>query len=198
MCLKRLFDLLLLVLVMPLALPLLLLVAFAVRIGIGSPVLFWQERPGMHGKLFRLAKFRTMHELRPGEDMLASDAQRLTRLGSFLRKASLDELPSLYNILRGELSWVGPRPLLPRYLPLYNERQALRHAVPPGLTGWAQVQGRNALDWPSRLELDAWYAQNRSFALDLKILFMTLAVVVTGRGVTAVGQATVSEFKGNP
>lgn len=193
---KRIFDLFLLLLVCPVAFPLLLCCALAVRLSLGSPVLFGQERPGLQGKLFTLYKFRSMRPVRANEDMVGTDAQRLTPLGRFLRKTSLDELPSLYNILRGDLSWVGPRPLLPQYLALYNTRQALRHSVPPGLTGWAQVHGRNALAWPKRLEMDAWYAEHRSLALDCRILWKTLAVVFSGQGVNAAQQATVKEFRG--
>ncbi len=195
---KRISDLFLLGVALPLALPLLLLLALLVRLGLGSPVLFWQERPGLHGRVFRLAKFRTMRELKPGEDMLSSDSSRMTPLGRVLRKTGLDELPSLYNIWRGELSWVGPRPLLVQYLPLYNEREALRHTVLPGLTGWAQVHGRNALDWKSRLELDAWYAQNRSLGLDMRILGRTVWLLLSGRGATSAGQATSEPFRGHP
>lgn len=194
---KRLFDLLLLVLVLPLALPVLLLLAVVVRVGMGSPVLFRQRRPGLHGKIFELYKFRSMRNLHPGEDMLASDGQRLGKLGRFLRKSSLDELPSLWNIAKGEMSWVGPRPLLPEYLPLYNERQQRRHEVLPGLTGWAQVQGRNAIDWPSRFELDVWYVENRSWCLDLRILLLTFTTVLNARNVSAPGQATMMPFRGN-
>lgn len=194
---KRFFDLLLLVLVLPLALPVLLLLAVVVRVGMGSPVLFRQRRPGLHGKIFELHKFRSMRNLHPGEDMLASDGQRLGKLGRFLRKSSLDELPSLWNIAKGEMSWVGPRPLLPEYLPLYNERQQRRHEVLPGLTGWAQVQGRNAIDWPSRFELDVWYVDNRSWWLDLRILLLTFTTVLNARNVSAPGQATMMPFRGN-
>lgn len=194
---KRLFDLLLLVLVLPLALPVLLLLAVVVRVGMGSPVLFRQRRPGLHGKIFELYKFRSMRNLHPGEDMLASDGQRLGKLGRFLRKSSLDELPSLWNIAKGEMSWVGPRPLLPEYLPLYNERQQRRHEVLPGLTGWAQVQGRNSIDWPSRFELDVWYVDNRSWWLDLRILLLTFTTVLNARNVSAPGQATMMPFRGN-
>ena len=156
----------------------------------GGPVLFRQQRPGQLGKLFQAVKFRTM---RDGPE---PDAQRLTRLGAFLRKTSLDELPQLWNVLRGDLSLVGPRPLLPRYLPRYTQSQARRHMVKPGLTGWAQVNGRNALDWPARLALDTWYVDNWSLALDARILWRTLGAVLRGSGVSHAGHATMPEFRG--
>lgn len=195
---KRIFDWIVLLAALPLALPLLLLVALVVRIGLGTPVLFRQQRPGLHGRLFWLVKFRTMRNCITGENMLATDGVRLGRLGALLRKCSLDELPSLWNIAKGEMSWVGPRPLLPEYLPLYNAQQQKRHNVLPGLTGWAQIHGRNALDWPARFELDVWYVENRSLWLDMQILLKTVATVVGARQVSAPGQATVEPFRGNP
>lgn len=194
---KRIFDLLLTLCVLPVALPLLAAMALAVWIGLGNPILFWQARPGFRGEIFKLAKFRTLRSLKPGEDMLSTDGARMTALGRVLRKTGLDELPSLYNILRGELSWVGPRPLLPEYMPLYNERQNKRHDVLPGLTGWAQVNGRNDAPWKERLEMDAWYVEHQTLALDLRILWLTFWVLFNGRGATTGTQASAEPFKGN-
>jgi sugar transferase EpsL len=173
-------------------LPLLALIASIVRAGLGSPVLFRQTRPGRGGQPFELLKFRTMVE-GPG-----SDGERLTPLGRFLRRASLDELPELWNVLRGEMSLVGPRPLLMPYLDRYTPEQARRHAVKPGLTGWAQVNGRNALSWEERLALDTWYVDHWSLALDLRILARTVGAVVMQRGITAAGCASMPEFLGAP
>lgn len=194
---KRLLDIILSVVALLLLWPFLLVVALLVRQQMGSPVLFSQQRPGLHGKLFCLYKFRSMRSPRKGEEMPASDALRLSAFGRFLRKSSIDELPEFWNILRGEMSFVGPRPLLPQYLARYNARQALRHQVRPGLTGWAQVHGRNALNWPERFELDVWYVEHASFWLDLRILWRTIAMLFNGKGVTAEGQATMIEFMGN-
>lgn len=194
---KRIFDLFLTLCVLPVALPLMAAVALAVWIGLGNPILFWQARPGLRGEIFKLAKFRTLRSLQPGEDMLSTDGARMTALGRILRKTGLDELPSLYNIIRGELSWVGPRPLLPEYLPLYSDRQKIRHKVLPGLTGWAQVNGRNDAPWEERLEMDAWYVEHQTLVLDLQILWLTFWVLLTGRGATTGQQATSEPFKGN-
>jgi sugar transferase EpsL len=176
--------------------PVLLVLATVVRIGLGGPVLFRQARPGMGGRPFRLAKFRTMSDARDAHGHLLPDSQRLGRLGRWLRASSLDELPELIHIVRGEMSLVGPRPLLPQYLTRYDARQATRHEVRPGLTGWAQVNGRNALDWPARLELDAQYVETMSFVLDLKILARTVVAVLRRDGISAAGEATVQEFRG--
>ena len=192
---KRFFDLLAAAGLLAALSPLMLAVALLLRIAIGSPVLFRQQRPGMDGVPFMLYKFRTMRA--DGPDAPLTDAERLTLLGAALRRASLDELPQLYNVLRGEMSLVGPRPLLMEYLPLYSPRQARRHEVRPGITGWAQVNGRNATSWPERFELDVWYVEHRSFALDLKILWLTLARVFSGSGVSQPGQATMERFRGN-
>lgn len=188
---KRLLDLTLALPGLVLLSPLLLLTALAVRLALGPGVLFRQERPGLHGKPFIILKFRTM---RPGPE---ADAQRLTPLGRFLRSTSLDELPELWNVLRGDMSLVGPRPLLLQYLPRYSPEQARRHEVAPGITGWAQVNGRNALSWDERLALDVWYVDNRSLALDLRILARTIALVLRRQGINAQGQATMSEFLGS-
>ncbi len=177
--------------------PVFLVVAILVRIWLGSPVLFRQRRPGFKEKPFNLYKFRTMTDARDATGALLPDAQRLTALGRFLRLLSLDEMPELINILRGEMSLVGPRPLLMQYLPLYSPEQHRRHEVVPGLTGWAQVHGRNALDWPSRFALDVWYVDHWSFWLDVRILLMTVWKVVAREGIAQPGQATTEYFTGN-
>ena len=176
--------------------PLLLGAAAAVRATMGGPVLYRAARPGQGGRPFRLYKLRTMREPAPGEPRLASDGARLTRLGRLLRAASVDELPSLWNVLRGEMSLVGPRPLLMEYLERYTPEQARRHEVKPGLTGWAQIHGRNAVDWPERLALDVWYVDHRSLRLDLEILARTVVTVLRREGISARGQATMGEFTG--
>jgi lipopolysaccharide/colanic/teichoic acid biosynthesis glycosyltransferase len=190
--LKKSFDFLAAALLLLLLAPVILAVALLVRLRMGSPVLFRQQRPGQGGRAFLLYKFRTM---RDGEHL--PDAERLTALGAALRRASLDELPQLFNVLRGDMSLVGPRPLLMEYLPLYSARQARRHEVLPGITGWAQVNGRNATSWPARFELDVWYVEHRSFGLDLKILLLTLARVFSGADVSQPGRATMEKFRGN-
>jgi lipopolysaccharide/colanic/teichoic acid biosynthesis glycosyltransferase len=179
-------------------LPLLALAALAVRLAMGSPVLYRQARAGLHGRPFTLLKLRTMRATAPGEDALASDGVRLTRLGRWLRATSVDELPQLWNVLRGDMALVGPRPLLPEYLPRYSAEQARRHEVRPGLTGLAQIRGRNGLPWPERLALDVWYVDHRSLRLDLAILLATAAAVVRRDGVSAAGHATMPEFQGAP
>jgi lipopolysaccharide/colanic/teichoic acid biosynthesis glycosyltransferase len=176
--------------------PVLLILSTVVRFGLGGPVLFRQLRPGLAGRTFRLAKFRTMTDARDAHGHLLPDSQRLGRLGKWLRASSLDELPELIHVVRGEMSLVGPRPLLPQYLGLYDARQARRHDVRPGLTGMAQVSGRNALDWPSRLELDVQYVERMTFALDLRVLCRTVAAVLRRDGINAAGEVTVQEFRG--
>jgi lipopolysaccharide/colanic/teichoic acid biosynthesis glycosyltransferase len=194
---KRLFDLLLSIgLLLALALPLLLLWPL-VRHKLGSPVLFRQVRPGLHGRPFMMVKFRTMTDERGADGELLPDAQRLTALGRLLRATSLDELPELWNVLRGEMSLVGPRPLLMEYLPLYSPEQARRHEVRPGITGWAQVNGRNALSWEERFKLDVWYVDHRSLWLDLRILWLTVRKVLVREGISAQGEATMPRFTGN-
>jgi lipopolysaccharide/colanic/teichoic acid biosynthesis glycosyltransferase len=195
--LKRIFDIVVALVLLVLLAPVMLVVALVVRLADGSPVLFRQVRPGLGGVPFGLCKFRTMSEARDAGGELLADGARLTPLGAFLRRASLDELPQLFNVLRGDMSLVGPRPLLMEYLPLYDAEQARRHAVRPGITGWAQVNGRNAIGWPERLALDVWYVDHQSFALDLRILVMTVGRVLGGRGVSAAGEATVQRFTGN-
>ena len=194
--LTRLLDILASLLGLTILLPLLVVVAIAVRLRLGAPVLFFQMRPGLQGKLFTLRKFRTMRAPLAGDDLLATDSVRLTRLGRFLRSTSLDELPTLWNVLRGDMSLVGPRPLLPEYLPLYTAHQMRRHEVKPGITGWAQVNGRNAISWEEKFELDVWYVDHRSFLLDLKILCMTVWQVVARRHIAADGHVTMPPFRG--
>jgi lipopolysaccharide/colanic/teichoic acid biosynthesis glycosyltransferase len=193
---KRLFDLLasamgLLILALPLA-----LLAWQVRRKLGSPVLFTQVRPGLHGKPFRMVKFRTMTDARDASGALLPDAQRLTPFGRFLRASSLDELPELWNVLRSEMSLVGPRPLLMEYLSLYSPEQARRHEVRPGITGWAQVNGRNAISWADKFELDVWYVDNRSLWLDMRIMLLTVRTVIVRKDISAVGEATMPPFTG--
>ena len=171
------------------------IVASAIRWTLGSPISFRQDRPGKDARLFTLYKFRTMRD-GPGPGALA-DEQRITRLGGFLRRTSLDELPELVNVVKGDMSLVGPRPLLPQYLGRYAPEQSRRHEVRPGITGWAQVNGRNALAWPEKFELDVWYVDNWSLALDLKILWMTAVQVLGGQGISAEGHATMPEFMGD-
>ena len=178
--------------------PLLALIAAAVRLGLGSPVLFRQERPGYRAVPFRLLKFRTMTDARGPDGQPLPDAGRLTRLSRLLRATSLDELPQLWNVLRGELSFVGPRPLLMRYLARYTPEQARRHEVLPGITGWAQVNGRNAIGWEERFALDVWYVDHWSLVLDLRILLLTLWRVLRREGIAAEGSATMPEFTGSP
>jgi len=179
-----------------LAVPLALL-GLLVRWKLGSPVLFVQDRPGLGGRIFRIYKFRTMTEGRDAGGELLSDQARLTRFGRWLRATSLDELPELMNVLRGDMSFVGPRPLLVEYLPLYSPLQARRHEVRPGITGWSQVNGRNALDWDERLAMDVWYVDHRSPGLDLRILFMTIVTVLGRSGINQAGQATMEPFRGS-
>lgn len=193
---KRLFDLLAAGVILLLVTPLLLIVALLVRIKLGAPVIFRQQRPGYRGKPFWVYKFRSMSDERDSRGNLLPDAERLTGLGSFLRASSVDELPELINVLRGEMSLVGPRPLLMQYLPRYSPEQARRHQVLPGITGWAQVNGRNALTWQEKFSLDVWYVDHWSFWLDLRILFITLFKVLRREGISQPGQATNEEFTG--
>jgi len=174
-----------------------LLVAILIRIEIGSPVMFRQERPGLKAKTFRLYKFRTMAVKYDENGELLSDEQRMTSLGHKLRRWSLDELPQLFNVIKGDISLVGPRPLLMEYLPLYTSEQARRHDVRPGITGWAQVNGRNAVDWDDRLAMDVWYVDHQSFWLDMKILVMTFLKVFKGEGVSQPGRVTMDKFRGS-
>ena len=194
---KRVFDpLLALLALLALCLPLLFL-TWQIRRKLGSPVLFKQVRPGLHGKPFKMVKFRTMTDERGLDGVLLPDSQRLTPFGRFLRASSLDELPELWNVLKGEMSLVGPRPLLMEYLPLYSPEQARRHEVRPGITGWAQVNGRNAISWADKFVLDVWYVDHRSLWLDVRILWMTVRKVLVRDGISAVGEATMSSFTGS-
>jgi sugar transferase EpsL len=192
---KRLFDFIVVALAILLLSPLFVVVGLAVRLTIGSPVFFRQARPGLNGNVFTLLKFRTMKNEPDGAAALP-DGERLTPLGKFLRRASLDEMPELINVLKGEMSMVGPRPLLMEYLPLYNPEQARRHEVRPGITGWAQVNGRNDIGWEEKFKLDVWYVDHRSFKLDLHILGMTVAGVINARGISHPGHATMERFRG--
>ncbi|MFN3943462.1 MAG: sugar transferase [Allosphingosinicella sp.] len=194
--LKRMFDIAVSAAALILLSPVLAGTAAAVALALGRPVLFRQVRPGLHGRPFTLIKFRTMRDAVDADGRPLSDAERLTRFGRFLRSTSLDELPELWNVLRGDMSLVGPRPLLMAYLERYSPEQARRHEVRPGLTGWSQVNGRNAIGWPEKFALDVWYVDNRSFLLDLRILFMTLGEVFGRRGISAEGSATMPEFLG--
>jgi lipopolysaccharide/colanic/teichoic acid biosynthesis glycosyltransferase len=194
--LKRAFDLFVVLVLLPLWLPAVLILALIVRLRLGSPVLFTQVRPGRDERLFTLRKFRTMTAARAADGQLLPDAERLTSFGRWLRATSLDELPEIYNVIRGEMSLVGPRPLLVEYLPRYSETHRLRHAVPPGMTGLAQVSGRNALTWPGRFDLDVQYARTNSLAGDLRILSRTLAVVFRREGISGGGEVTMSGFYG--
>lgn len=192
---KRLIDVAISLSALALLTPVLVTTAFAVHQRLGSPVLFRQVRPGLNGKPFEMLKFRTMRN-DSGPDGLLDDAHRVTSFGQLLRSTSLDELPGLWNVLKGDMSLVGPRPLLMEYLPLYTSEQARRHEVRPGLTGWAQVNGRNAISWEQKFELDLWYVENRSLWLDLKILAMTTLKVVRRDGISSEGSATVRKFEG--
>lgn len=196
MTLKRTMDLTVSLAALVLLAPVMGLVAGLIFFKMGSPVLFSQERPGMGGRPFRVYKFRTMSEAFDANGQSLPDAQRLTALGVLLRKLSVDELPQLLNVLRGDMSLVGPRPLLMAYLPLYSPTQARRHEVRPGITGWAQVNGRNAISWPERFALDVWYVDHQSLVLDVRILWMTLRKVLLRDGISAEGEATMSHFKG--
>lgn len=195
---KRLVDLIVAsTAVLLLGLPLLAL-AMVVRTKLGRPVFFTQVRPGLHAKPFKMVKFRTMTDERGPDGQLLPDAVRLTPFGRWLRATSLDELPELWNVLKGDMSLVGPRPLLMEYLPLYSTQQARRHEVRPGITGWAQVNGRNAISWEDKFKLDVWYVDHRSLWLDIKILWLTVKKVLVRDGISAAGEATMSRFEGSP
>jgi len=193
---KRVMDVLISVLGLIVFTPVIFVVALLIFMSMGRPVLFTQERPGKDGRIFRLIKFRTMTDERNAEGNLLPDEQRLTRLGRFLRSTSLDELPELFNVLKGDMSLVGPRPLLPQYLDRYTPEQARRHEVKPGITGWAQINGRNAITWEEKFTLDVWYVDNWSLWLDIKILALTLIKVFKREGISADGEATMPEFMG--
>lgn len=193
---KRLLDVSVAGVALGVAAPVMAAVALAVRLEMGSPILFRQQRPGLHGRPFTLYKFRTMRDATDASGKLLPDAERLTPLGRFLRRTTLDEVPELWNVLKGDMSLVGPRPLLMEYLDRYTAEQARRHEVKPGLTGWAVVHGRNAISWDEKFALDVWYVEHRSLLFDLRILARTLRLVLAGRGVKADGHATMPEFTG--
>jgi len=195
---KRLFDIAVSALLLTFFLPIIVLICLLIRINMGSPVLFRQIRPGLKGQLFMVYKFRTMSEQIDAAGKALSDGQRLTSLGLFLRKTSFDEIPQLFNVLTGDMSLVGPRPLLIEYLPLYSPDQARRHLVKPGITGWAQVHGRNTISWQDKFSLDIWYVENASFLLDIKILFITVLKVMRRDGINASDADTMKKFTGNP
>lgn len=193
----RFFDFVVSLFLLVIMLPALLVTPFLVYFSLGRPVLFVQVRPGLNGKAFKMYKFRTMHEMKDGGLLGVGDMERMTRVGRFLRSTSLDELPQLWNVLKGDMSLVGPRPLLMDYLPLYNERQIRRHDVKPGITGWAQVNGRNHLSWQEKFEMDVWYVENRTFWLDMKILYLTIIKVFKREGVSSKEHVTSVRFEGN-
>lgn len=195
--LKRLFDFLTSLVALILLSPIIAIVAWKIRNNLGSPVLFRQSRPGKNGELFEMVKFRTMKDAVDEKGIQLPDSERMTPFGNKLRNSSLDELPELWNVLKGEMSLVGPRPLLEQYLPLYSNEQARRHEIRPGVTGWAQINGRNALSWDEKFALDVWYVDNRSFLLDMKILFLTVKKVFVKEGISAEGHVTIEPFKGN-
>lgn len=194
---KRGFDILVAGTLLVILLPVFLVLVLLVRARLGSPVLFRQQRPGLHGRPFEIIKFRTMTDARDSEGRLLPDGERLTRFGRFLRSSSLDELPELWNVLKGEMSLVGPRPLLMEYLPLYSPQQARRHEVRPGITGWAQVNGRNAISWDEKFAMDVWYIDNRSVALDIRICFKTIMKVIFVKNISAPGHDTMPKFSIN-
>ncbi len=194
---KRVFDFVVALSALLVLSPILLCLAVLVRVKLGSPILFKQQRPGLGGKPFYMAKFRSMTDAKDNEGNLLSDDERLTRFGQLLRASSLDELPGLFNVLNGNMSLVGPRPLLMEYLPLYSKDQAQRHNVRPGITGWAQVNGRNTLSWEDKFALDVWYVNNQSLLLDIKILFMTVEKVFKRDGISHDGEVTMSKFTGS-
>lgn len=194
---KRILDLSAALLGLILLAPIILILAILIRQKLGSPVFFTQTRPGLHGKPFKMVKFRTMTDARDADSNLLPDNIRLTAFGRFLRSTSLDELPELLNVLKGDMSLVGPRPLLMEYLPHYSPEQARRHEARPGITGWAQINGRNAISWESKFQLDVWYVDNQSFWLDLKIVVLTIKKVFVREGISAEGEATMPKFTGS-
>ncbi|MER1956074.1 MAG: sugar transferase [Solibacillus sp.] len=194
---KRFYDMMFSLVLIVLLLPVYLLLYWLIKIKLGSPIIFKQPRPGLKGKIFYVYKFRTMTDERDEKGELLPDNVRLTSFGKLLRKLSLDELPQLVNVLKGDMSFVGPRPLLVEYLPLYNKRQAQRHNVRPGITGWAQVNGRNAISWEQKFEYDVWYVENKSLWLDFKIMLLTVKKVFISEGIAQEGQATMQKFTGS-
>ena len=194
---KRLFDFIVALSASLILLPVIMIVALLIRLKLGSPILFTQDRPGLNGKIFKMMKFRTMLDGKDKHGNLLPDDERMTPFGAFLRSTSLDELPGLFNVLKGDMSLVGPRPLLVQYLPLYSNEQARRHNVRPGITGWAQVNGRNTISWDEKFKLDVWYVDNQSFWLDIKILLLTVKKVFVREGISADGHVTIEPFKGS-
>ncbi|KYG79863.1 UDP-galactose phosphate transferase [Roseivirga seohaensis] len=194
---KRVFDFIVSLLVLVLASPIILLTALALLFANGGKPFFFQSRPGKNEEIFRIVKFKTMNDKRDANGALLPDEKRLTRIGAFVRKFSIDELPQMINVLKGDMSLIGPRPLLVEYLPLYSREQQCRHDIRPGITGWAQVNGRNTVDWKSKFEMDVWYVDHLSFKLDLKILFLTIKKVLVSEGISGEGTATMEKFKGN-
>ena len=194
---KRFFDLSVSIVITTLLSPFILTIAACIFITMGRPVIFTQIRPGLHGKSFQIYKFRTMNDTRDSSGTLLADRMRLTAMGKFIRRFSLDELPQLFNVLKGDLSIVGPRPLLMQYLPRYTPEQARRHEAKPGITGWAQVNGRNAISWEEKFKLDLWYVDHQSFLLDMKIIWLTFVRVLKREGISADGHATMPEFTGS-
>ena len=196
-CLKRVFDFLFASVALLILLPVLLLITVGLHVANkGAGAFFFQERPGRYGKLFKVIKFKTMTDERDEQGQLLPDAERLTRIGKIVRSLSIDELPQLVNVLKGDMALIGPRPLLPQYLPLYSKEQARRHEVRPGITGWAQVHGRNAISWTKKFELDVWYVDHCSFLLDVKIFFLTIKKVLVREGISQEVQATMEYFNG--
>lgn len=194
---KPVFDVVVAVIVFTLALPVFLIVTILLLIANQGKPFFFQQRPGKRGKIFKVIKFKTMNDKKDRNGQLLPDADRLTAIGQFVRKTSLDEIPQLLNVIKGDMSLIGPRPLLVEYLPLYNDRQRKRHDVRPGITGWAQVNGRNAISWTQKFEYDAWYVENLSFALDLKIMWLTVIKVFRSEGISSATSATMEKFTGN-
>ncbi|CAD0220886.1 sugar transferase [Chryseobacterium sp. D764] len=195
--LKRIFDFVVSLIGITLLLPIFLIVMVGLFLSNNGKPFFFQQRPGRNGKVFKIIKFKTMNDKKDSNGNLLSDAERLTALGAFVRKTSLDEIPQLLNVLKGDMSLIGPRPLLVQYLPLYNENQARRHEVRPGITGWAQVNGRNAISWNQKFDYDVWYVENISFILDVKIFFLTAKKVFVREGISADGHVTIEPFRGN-
>jgi lipopolysaccharide/colanic/teichoic acid biosynthesis glycosyltransferase len=195
--LKRIFDFTAAFLGLLLLSPVFIIVTVGLYFANQGKPFFFQLRPGLHEKVFKIIKFKTMNDKKDANGNLLPDAERLTKIGSFVRKTSLDEIPQLINVLKGDMSLIGPRPLLPEYLPLYSEIQKRRHNIRPGITGWAQVNGRNAISWQQKFDYDVWYVENISFLLDLKILFLTIKKVFAREGISAEGQVTIEAFKGN-
>ncbi len=194
---KRLFDFIIALLALILLLPIFIVVMIGLYVANQGKPFFFQARPGLNEKIFKIIKFKTMNDKKDAKGNLLSDAERLTPIGAFVRKTSLDEIPQLINVLKGDMAIIGPRPLLPQYLPLYNETQKRRHKVRPGITGWAQVNGRNAISWTKKFELDVWYVDHVSFMTDLKVFFTTFKKVFKSEGISADGHVTIEPFNGN-